>query len=159
MVLLWIVAALVLVAVAIVVVTVIRAAKRLGSWQALDNPDLDIKNPTDAQRRAQTAPRPPATEVAASKPSMLDRWAAEADAERAKQAKIVCPHCQTAGHVTFREVKRKKRVTATRLLGAAVTAGGSLAVTGVSKKGYVNEMSCSNCGVTWDVGGMRSALD
>lgn len=68
------------------------------------------------------------------------------------QAKIVCQFCHEAGHVTFRQVKRKKRPTFTRVLGATVTLGATLPITGVSsKKGMVTEMRCGNCRMQWDV--------
>lgn len=74
--------------------------------------------------------------------------AAQAEA----QAKIVCQFCQESGKVTFRQVKRKKRLTVTRVLGATLTAGASLPIAGVSsKKGMVTEMHCASCGMRWDV--------
>jgi hypothetical protein len=69
-----------------------------------------------------------------------------------QRAQIVCQFCQQSGCVTARKVQRVKRKTATRIIGGVATMGGSLALTGVSKKGVVTEMSCSNCGMTWDVG-------
>lgn len=67
-----------------------------------------------------------------------------------QRAKIICPYCQQPGHVTVAQERRVKRKTATRFLGAAVTMGGSLPLTGVSKKGTVTTLSCSNCGMKWD---------
>lgn len=64
--------------------------------------------------------------------------------------KIVCQFCQEAGHVTVRTERRAKRKTATRMLFGAATMGGSLAATGVSKKGTVTVLHCKNCGMTWD---------
>lgn len=88
-----------------------------------------------------------------------DRWtdqerpapaAPTASALEQQQAKIVCQFCQQAGGVTVGRVRRAKRKTFTRLAGAVVTAGGSLPLTGVSKKGTVTQLHCSNCGMTWD---------
>lgn len=64
--------------------------------------------------------------------------------------RIVCQFCQQAGQVTVRTERRAKRKTATRLFGAVVTMGGSLPVTGVSKKGTVTVLTCGNCGMSWD---------
>lgn len=64
--------------------------------------------------------------------------------------KIVCQFCQQAGQVSVRTEKRAKRKTATRMLFGAATMGGSLAATGVSKKGRVTVLSCGNCGMEWD---------
>lgn len=64
----------------------------------------------------------------------------------------MCQFCQESGHVTARTARRVKRKTATRILGATVTLGATLPLVGVSKKGSVTEMHCSNCGMTWDVG-------
>lgn len=67
------------------------------------------------------------------------------------QARIVCPHCQTAGHVTTMLAKRRRRLSATRVISAGVTLGASLPMAGTSKKNVVTEMNCSNCGMKWDV--------
>lgn len=67
-----------------------------------------------------------------------------------QQAKIVCQFCQETGQVTVRVEKRAKRKTATRMLFGVATMGGSLAATGVSKKGRVTVLHCKNCGMTWD---------
>jgi hypothetical protein len=64
--------------------------------------------------------------------------------------KIVCQFCQQPGHVTVHTERRAKRKTATRMLFGAATMGGSLAVTGVSKKGSVTVLTCGNCGMKWD---------
>ena len=68
-----------------------------------------------------------------------------------QRGQIVCQFCQEQGCVTARKVPRVKRKTATRIVGGIATMGGSLALTGVSKKGVVIELSCSNCGMSWDV--------
>lgn len=68
-----------------------------------------------------------------------------------QRGQIVCQFCGERGCVTARRVARVKRKTATRIAGAVVTMGGSALLTGVSKKGAVTELSCSNCGMSWDV--------
>lgn len=64
--------------------------------------------------------------------------------------KIVCQFCTETGQVHVRSEKRAKRKTATRMLFGAATMGGSLAVTGVSKKGTFTVLHCKNCGMSWD---------
>lgn len=66
-------------------------------------------------------------------------------------AEIVCQHCQTKGRVTARPFKKKGRLTATRLLGTALTMGGSTVVTGVRKGSRAYKMTCGNCGISWEV--------
>lgn len=82
----------------------------------------------------------------------LDRWAAEEQAAKDRQAQVVCPHCQTRGSVTARQVRRKKGVSGGKATGALLTGGVSMLATGLSRKESSREMSCSNCGTTWDVG-------
>lgn len=59
-------------------------------------------------------------------------------------SKVICQFCQESGRVTVRSVRRKKRKTFTRFLAAGDTAGASLPVAGVSKKGHVTELHCGN---------------
>lgn len=66
-------------------------------------------------------------------------------------SEIICPHCQVKGKVTATPFKKKGRLTATRLLGTAVTLGGSTVVTGVRKGSRAYKMSCGNCGMRWEV--------
>lgn len=68
-----------------------------------------------------------------------------------QQAQIVCTYCQTAGGVTYRHVKRRRRLSVTRVITATATMGASLPLAGTSKKNHVTEMNCRNCGMTWDV--------
>lgn len=67
-----------------------------------------------------------------------------------RHAKIVCQFCQEAGGVTVRRTRRVKRKTGMRIFGAVATMGATLPVAGVSKKGTVTELHCSNCGMSWD---------
>lgn len=74
-----------------------------------------------------------------------------ADEEREAHKKIVCQFCQETGHVTVQRFKKDKRLSATRTLTGMATLGASAMVVGVTKKGWVTRLSCSNCGMTWDV--------
>lgn len=69
-----------------------------------------------------------------------------------QQAKLVCPHCQTAGGVTKREVTQKKGISGGKATGAVLTGGASVLATGLSRKEGASLLSCSNCGMEWAVG-------
>jgi transcription elongation factor Elf1 len=78
--------------------------------------------------------------------------AVAARATRAEQDRqIVCPHCGRAGCVTSRLYQAKQGVSGGKATSALLTAGISLAAVGLSKKAWVRRLSCSNCGMTWDV--------
>ena len=66
-------------------------------------------------------------------------------------SKIVCPHCQTAGKVTSREVKQKQGLSGGKVTGAVLTGGISMLGTGLSRKAKVTEMKCGNCATVWHV--------
>jgi hypothetical protein len=63
--------------------------------------------------------------------------------------KIVCPQCQTAGHVTTRRVKAKKGISGGKATGAVLTAGFSILATGLSRKEMVTRAACTNCKSQW----------
>ena len=67
----------------------------------------------------------------------------------AKEAKMVCPHCQQAGGVTTKSVKQKKGLSGGKATGAVLTGGLSILATGLSRKETVTEAHCKNCGATW----------
>lgn len=68
-----------------------------------------------------------------------------------QQKRIVCPHCNSTGTVTARQIKRKKGISGGKATGAIITGGASVVATGLSRKEGATQMSCSNCGTTWDV--------
>jgi len=70
-------------------------------------------------------------------------------AEQGRQQKIICPHCQEAGHVTTRSVKRKKGISGGKAAAAVITGGLSVLATGLSQKENETEATCSNCGSVW----------
>lgn len=84
---------------------------------------------------------------------MADKRAAAQREREEARAKIVCQFCQEPGNVTVDHFKKDKRLSATRLVGGIVTAGGSFAVAGATKKGWVTRMTCSNCKMTWELQG------
>lgn len=76
---------------------------------------------------------------------------AQRDAKAEREKKIVCAHCQTAGGVTTNMYKKKGGISGGKATGAILTAGVSLLATGLARKGWVTQLSCSNCGMTWEV--------
>lgn len=69
--------------------------------------------------------------------------------ERDQQSQIFCPHCQTRGHVTTRQIKRKKGISGAKATAAILTGGLTILGTGLSRKEHTTEATCSNCGSTW----------
>lgn len=62
---------------------------------------------------------------------------------------LVCPHCQTKGHVVAYPVTTKDGISGAKATGAILTAGVSLLGTGLSRKSAKTRMLCGNCGVEW----------
>lgn len=117
----------------------LRSAHDLGSWRS------------DAEARGEIPPEPsmPATlsKKAAARPTPPKRSSGSPRA-----TSIICPHCQTKGGVVTRQVKRKRGISGSKATGAVLTAGLSVLATGLSRKDIVTAASCSNCGVSWDIG-------
>jgi len=63
--------------------------------------------------------------------------------------KLVCPHCQAAGQVRTKPIRRKSGISGAKATGAVLTGGLSLLATGLSKKETVTQVHCGNCGMTW----------
>lgn len=61
---------------------------------------------------------------------------------------VVCPHCQTRGAVRVKREKQKQGVSGGKATAALLTGGVSLLATGLSRKGWVTQAHCGNCGVT-----------
>lgn len=68
-----------------------------------------------------------------------------------RERNLVCPHCQTAGGVTTTMTKKKQGISGGKATGAILTAGVSLLGTGLARKGWVTQLRCSNCGMSWEV--------
>lgn len=73
------------------------------------------------------------------------------EAADARQAKLVCPHCNTSGSVTSARARRKRGISGGKATGAVLTGGVSMLATGLSRKEDVTTMHCANCGTSWDV--------
>lgn len=76
---------------------------------------------------------------------------ARAAALLAQRARIVCPHCQTAGKVTTKPMKVKRGISGGKATGAILTGGVSMLATGLSRKEATTQCRCGNCGMTWNV--------
>ena len=63
---------------------------------------------------------------------------------------LVCPHCQTKGHVRTMSVKRKRGISGAKATGALLTGGLSILATGLSRKEGLTQAHCGNCSSTWD---------
>ena len=75
-----------------------------------------------------------------------DRAAAAA---AARDAQMICPHCQTRGRVRTRQVRRKKGISGAKAAAGALTRGWSVLATGLSRKERETEAHCGQCGATW----------
>jgi len=62
---------------------------------------------------------------------------------------LICPHCQTKGHVSTKQVKLKKGISGGKVMGGLLTGGFSLLATGLSRKEATTQAHCSNCNSTW----------
>jgi hypothetical protein len=62
---------------------------------------------------------------------------------------MVCPHCQVKGKVHTQSVKHKKGISGGKAVGAILTGGLSILVTGLSRKERATEAYCGNCDAKW----------
>ncbi len=62
---------------------------------------------------------------------------------------MLCPHCQTRGHVrtTLKEVKTG--ISGGKATAALLTGGASMLATGLSQAKTVTQAHCDGCGNTW----------
>ena len=58
---------------------------------------------------------------------------------------IICPQCQTKGHVHTSPTKRKVGISGAKATGAVLTLGWSVLATGLSRKQQVTQAHCDNC--------------
>jgi hypothetical protein len=65
--------------------------------------------------------------------------------------RVNCPHCQGVGTVTAKGVKKKKGFSTGKATAALLTGGISLVGTGLAQKGEVTQLTCSACGISWEV--------
>lgn len=72
-----------------------------------------------------------------------------AEAARPPSPALVCPHCQTKGHVVAHPVVTKDGISGGKATGAILTGGVSMLGTGLSRKSAKTRMECGNCGSNW----------
>jgi transcription elongation factor Elf1 len=94
----------------------------------------------------------PADETAptAVEPSQAESVAPAPTADQGS-SQLVCPHCQTKGSVTTAQVKVKKGISGGKATAAVMTVGFSVVATGLSRKEKLTQLTCSNCGMSWQV--------
>ena len=63
---------------------------------------------------------------------------------------MICPHCNTKGSVTTKQVKRKQGIHGGKATAAVLTCGISMLGTGLSRKQQMTEASCTHCGAVWN---------
>jgi hypothetical protein len=63
---------------------------------------------------------------------------------------LICPHCQTKGHVWTKQVKRRKGLSGGKVSLGLMTGGLSLMATGLSRKEEMTQAHCDHCQSTWD---------
>jgi hypothetical protein len=66
-----------------------------------------------------------------------------------KNAQMICPHCQTRGHVSTERTKMKQGISGGKATGAVLTMGVSMLATGLSRKQKVTKANCKNCASEW----------
>jgi hypothetical protein len=62
-----------------------------------------------------------------------------------KNDQIVCAHCHKSGYITTSKVQRKAGVSGGKATAAILTGGVSLLATGLAKKEWATQITCSNC--------------
>lgn len=62
---------------------------------------------------------------------------------------LVCPHCQTKGHVRTKSIQVKQGISGTKATAAILTGGISLLVVGLSRKHDATQASCARCRSVW----------
>jgi transcription elongation factor Elf1 len=62
---------------------------------------------------------------------------------------LICPHCQTVGHVSTSHIRVKRGISGGKATGAILTGGISLFATGLARKEGVAQAHCGRCGVKW----------
>ena len=97
---------------------------------------------------AQTSVAPSQARAKSGTPEWL-----KSDREKIKEANtgLICPHCQIRGKISRKEIKKKKGISASKLMAAPVTGGTSLFVVGLSRKDTYTQLTCGACKMVWVV--------
>lgn len=62
---------------------------------------------------------------------------------------MICPHCNTKGHIRTKEVESKKGISGGKATAALLTGGISLLATGLSRKEEATQARCGHCKNVW----------
>jgi predicted amidophosphoribosyltransferase len=71
------------------------------------------------------------------------------DAQATKIARADCPYCNRSGTVVVEHVRRKKDLKSGKISANIMSVGAFLLVTGLANKEYVNQLTCTACGMRW----------
>lgn len=63
--------------------------------------------------------------------------------------RLICPHCQTQGHVRTKQVENKAGISGGKATAAVLTGGWSLLAVGLSRKQTVTAARCGECSSAW----------
>jgi hypothetical protein len=87
--------------------------------------------------------------VQSKKPYNEERLERQQEQQYLASRNMICPHCQTKGSVTTRQVKKKVGVSGGKATAGILTCGLSLFAVGLSRKAQITEATCSNCSSIW----------
>ena len=73
----------------------------------------------------------------------------DSTAKATVSAAMICPHCQTKGMVRTEAITENAGILQARLIGARITGGLSMLVTGPSRKEHQTQARCGKCQATW----------
>ena len=122
-----------------------------GAIVELGSPNHGELPQSDTQATVHVAPAsaaPSQTRVKSGTPEWL-----KTDREKIKEANtgLICPHCQVRGRMSRKEIKKKKGISASKLIAAPLTGGNSLFVVGLSRKDTYTQLTCGACKMVWVV--------
>jgi hypothetical protein len=87
--------------------------------------------------------------VRSNRPYNPEGLARQQEQQQQGQLNMICPHCQTKGTVTTRQVKKKVGVSGGKATAGILTCGLSLFAVGLSRKSQITKATCSNCDSIW----------
>lgn len=115
-----------------------KCAAGLCTWDRLEGSNFCLKHLAGPSPQAENA-------------GLSGMLQSRATVKATMNAKIVCPHCQVAGMVRRKTVKKAKGVSGGKATGALLTGGVSMLFTGLSRMEKGTELQCGNCGISWIV--------
>ena len=82
-------------------------------------------------------------------PEREAKKAKEREEKAARDAKLLCPHCQKFGFVKTEATVVKRGVSGGKATAALLTGGLTMLATGLSQEDTMTKATCANCGSTW----------